>query len=174
MARQIVVAAYSGDAGATRIEAAAAFVRELSKLCGDAALLLGGYRGLMRVVADEALRRGLRVVFVIPREYEGDEFPERSIVVRTGLGPRERSSVLVRSGEALAVLGGGVGTLFEVLLACSYGIPVLQLVMSNGRLLTDRFAECISDGVVDERLGCRVRYVFSGEELARKLCSGQG
>jgi uncharacterized protein (TIGR00725 family) len=171
LALQIVVAAYSGEPPSSLAGEARGFVERLAALCPSSVLFLGGYRGLMRVVAEEALRRGLRVVFVIPEAYEGDRFPQEAVVVRTGLGVRERSSVLVRSGDALAVLGGGLGTLFEVLLACSYGIPVYYLRGAGTRgLLTERFAGCIPDGVVDERVGCRVSYVSSGPRLAEELC----
>ena len=167
---QVAVAAYSGEPGGRRAAEARRFVGELARLCGDAVLFLGGYRGLMRVVVDEALRRGLGVVLVIPREYEGEEFPDGVVVVRTGLGFRERSSMLVRSGDVLASLGGGIGTFFEDLLACSVGVPVVELRLGEEGLLTERLAGCMPGGLVDERLGCRITYVSSGEELAREAC----
>ena len=169
---QVVVAAYSGEPSPRMVEEARGFVEELASLCPNAVLFLGGVRGLMGVVAEEALRRGLRVVLVIPREYEGDVFPKGAIVVRTGLGPRERSSVLVRSGDVVAVLGGGIGTVFEVMLACSYGIPVYMVVLGEG-LLSDKLARCLPEGVVDPRLGCRIAYLSSGRGLARRHCRGE-
>ncbi len=174
---QVAVAAYSGAPSARRAREARRFVETLAGLCSGAVLFLGGYRGLMRVVVDEALRHGLRVVLVIPREYEGEEFPGDVVVVRTGLGFRERSSILVRSGDVLASLGGGVGTFFEDLLACSIGVPVVELRLGEDGLLTERASGCMPGGVVDERLGCRITYVSSGEELARESCrlaSGSG
>jgi len=169
---QLAVAAYSGEPPRGLAAEAEAFVGELARLCPRATLFLGGYRGLMRVVADAALQRGLRVVMVIPKVYEGDVFPGDAIVVRTGLDVRERSSILVRSGEALAVLGGGIGTLFEALIACSYGIPVHQLVAEEA-LLTSRLARCFPEGVLDPRVGCRIAYHRSGRELAQAVC-GRG
>jgi len=144
-------------------------VAALAARCPDAVVLLGGYRGLMRVVADEALRRGLRVVFIIPPRYEDDVYPEGSIVIRTGLDVRERSSILVRSGDALVVLGGGVGTLFEAFIACSYGVPVYYLSL-GGDFVTDRFASCFSDGSIDARAGCYFRYFHDPQKLAHALC----
>jgi len=172
---QVAVAAYSGEPTASLAEAARSFVSELAESCREAVLILGGYRGLMRVVADAAIAHGLRVVFVVPPAYEGDSYPRGSVVIRTGLGPRERSSVLVRSGDVVAVLGGGVGTLFEALLACSYGIPVYYLRMAGEEsLLTERFAGCLPDGVVDARLGCRLRYFPEPHLMARALCREAG
>jgi uncharacterized protein (TIGR00725 family) len=124
----------------------------------------------MRVVADEAVRLGANVVFVIPPEYEKYSFPEGTVVVRTGLGVRERSSILVRSGDALVVLGGGVGTFFEALIACSYGIPVYYLVSPGGSLPTDRVAGCFPDGVFDSRAGCRFFYYTDPALMASELC----
>ncbi len=169
---QLAVAAYSGEPSPRLSAEAEDFVAGVASLCPGATLILGGYRGLMRVVADAALRQGLRVVMVIPKAYEGDSFPKEVIVVRTGMDVRERSSILVRSGEALAVLGGGIGTLFEALIACSYGIPVHQLVVEEA-LLTSRLARCFPEGVLDPRVGCRIAYHRSGRELARAIC-GRG
>ncbi len=168
---QVAVAAYSGEPSERLVREARSFIQELARRCKGASVLLGGYRGLMRVVADEALRMRLRVVMVIPRVYEGERFPDEAIIVRTGLDVRERSSILVRSGDVLAVLGGGIGTLFEVLIACSYGIPVYQLVTGAG-LLTDRMASCFPSGVLDERIGCRIGFQESGRGLAEAVCRG--
>ncbi|MET1128694.1 MAG: LOG family protein [Thermoproteota archaeon] len=168
---QVAVAAYSGDLGQPYRREAQRFVERVAELCGrDTVMFLGGYRGLMRVVADEALKAGLQVVFVIPVDYEADSYPAGSVVVRTGLGPRERSAVLVRSGDVVVALGGGLGTLFEVFLAVSYGKRILMLRGFGAP--SDKFADCYSDGVVDERFAARVEYYESGETLAEALCGG--
>ncbi len=167
---QIAVAAYSGEPELSRVRETREFVKEVSRLCPGAVLVLGGYRGLMRLVADEARARGLGLVFVIPSVYEDDEFPDGSVVVRTGMGVRERSTILVRSGSVLASLGGGIGTLYEELIACSLGIPVFRLVMGGEELLTERLTRCMPDGVLDSRLSCRIAYVTRGRELAQSVC----
>ncbi|KSW11338.1 hypothetical protein CF15_00245 [Pyrodictium occultum] len=172
MGRQVVVAAYSGEPPAGLVEAARRLVEGLAGCEPRPAVLLGGYRGLMKVVADSAVEAGLQLAFVIPGEYEEDPYPRGSLVVRTGLGPRERSSVLVRSGDALVVLGGGVGTLAEVLLACSYGVPVFYL--RGYGLPSDRFAECFAEGSIDPRVGRCIEYFDSVEELLEALCRRLG
>lgn len=172
---QIGVAAFGGPATPRHESLARGFVNMLSSCCGDAVLVLGGYHGLMRVVVDEAVKAGLGVVLVIPRDYEHESFPRRVVVVRTGMGRRERSSVLVRSSDVLVSLGGGIGTLTEVLLAYSYGILVIQVTnVSSGGLLTDRFADCFADGVLDRRVGGSIIYVRSGPEAAVRACKALG
>ena len=172
---QVGVAAFGGHAPSSRVGFAREFVYALSECCSDAVLVLGGYRGLMKVVVDEAVKRGLRVVLVIPRDYEADKFPGQVAVVRTGMGRRERSSVLVRSSDVLVSLGGGIGTLTEVLLAYSYGIPVVQIVDDSVEgFLTDRFAKCFADRVLDERVGGSIIYVRRGVEAAVRACEAVG
>ncbi|HIQ23721.1 MAG TPA: LOG family protein [Pyrodictium delaneyi] len=168
MPLQVVVAAYSGNAPEKLRQQAHRLVQGLRACRPGSVVLLGGYRGLMREVADAARDAGLPMVFVIPRGYEGDAYPEGSIVIRTGLDTRERSSILVRSGDVVVVLGGAIGTLFEVLIACSYKIPVFFLKGSG--LQTDRFANCFKDGVVDDRIGRCIEYFDSVEELLKRLC----
>ncbi|ALL00158.1 hypothetical protein Pyrde_0108 [Pyrodictium delaneyi] len=168
MALQVVVAAYSGSVSEKQREHARQLIAGIKACQPDSVILLGGYRGLMREVADVAREAGLPVVFVIPRGYEEDMYPEGSIVIRTGLDTRERSSILVRSGDVLVVLGGAIGTLFEAFIACSYGIPVLFL--RDTGLPSDRFAECYSDGVLDERIGRCIEYFNSIDELIERLC----
>lgn len=172
---QIGVAAFGSHAPPKRVDLAREFVRVLSECCSDAVLVLGGYRGLMKVVVDEAVERGLGVMLVIPRDYEADEFPARVVVVRTGMGKRERSGVLVRSSDVLVSLGGGIGTLTEVLMAYSYGIPVVQVVnYSMEDFLTDRFARCFAKGVLDRRVGGSIIYVGRGVEAAVRACEAVG
>ncbi len=167
----IAVAAYSGRPSDSMVRGVRDFMDTLKGCVRDAVILLGGYYGLMRVVADEAKRTGFRLVFVVPYDREDQPYPSDSIVIRTGLGDRERSSILVRSGDVLVSFGGGVGTFLEVLIAYSYGIPVYQLV-NNEDILTDRVSTCIPDGVLDERIGSRVYYAKTGKELAEKVCNG--
>ena len=168
MPLQVVVAAYSGSVPEELRRQARRLVAGLKACQPNSVILLGGYRGLMREVADAAREAGLATVFVIPRGYEDDVYPEGSIVVRTGLDTRERSSILVRCGDVLVVLGGAIGTLFEVFIACSYGIPVLFLRGTG--LPSDIFAECFDRGVIDERIGRCIEYFDSVDQLIERLC----
>ncbi|ABM80316.1 hypothetical protein [Hyperthermus butylicus] len=171
MTVQVGFAAYSGEPKPVHIEAVNDIMEGLFSECepDTVTILLGGYRGLMRLIADAAMKHGVgRLVFIIPPEYEAMSYPEGSVVIRTGLGVRERSSILVRSSDVLVVVGGGIGTLFEVMLACSYGIPVLMLRGTG--LESDRFANCYSDGILDSRLGRCIDYYNDPKLLGAEAC----
>ncbi len=142
-------------------ETAGRFVRALPD---DATLFLGGYWGLMRDVAEAARAEGIRVVFILPRD-PPVEVPDVGgfIPVDTGLDYQARSHVLVRSSDALAVLGGEIGTILEALLAYSYGRPVV--ILRRTGMSTDGLEGAFPLGF-DRRRLAPVRYVDSPEELA--------
>jgi uncharacterized protein (TIGR00725 family) len=168
VAPQIGVAVYSGDLDSKLRLEVSLFTETLSKTCPDAVLVVGGYRGGMRVVVDEALKKGLKVVMVLPRDYEGDPAPSQAIAVRTGMDVRGRSVVLVRSSDVLVVMGGGSGTLMEAITAYSIGVPVVYLVDTG--YPTDALAAAYPRGEIDPRIGRLVYYVTSGREAAEKAC----
>lgn len=161
--RLIGVAVYSGETPWLR-GCVKEFVEGLAEARGRVGVVLGGYRGGMRLVADECISRGIPVVMVIPREYEDYEYPEEAIVVRTGMDVRGRSVVLVRSSDVLVALGGGAGTLMELVTAYSIGRSVVMVTCSG--LPTDKFRDAYPDGVVDPRMGMAIRYVDSCREAA--------
>ncbi len=141
---RIAVSAYSGDPPAGLIDAARRFVGLLAEKCGDPQLFVGGYRGLMRIVVDEALRKGLRTAVIIPLEYEEDDFPQDLIVVSTGMSFKGRNVVLVRSGDMLAAMGGGAGSLMEIFAA--YGMARRIHLLVGWGLPTDALREAYPDG----------------------------
>jgi len=154
--RQIGVAVYSGCTG--WLEACVdEFVDSLRGAADRIVVLLGGYRGGMRLVADRCIKAGIRTVMVIPSIYEDMGFPEESIVIRTGMGVRGRSVVLARSSDVMVALGGGAGTLMEIVTAYSLNRPVI-IVRGSG-LPTDKLASAYPDGVVDDRIEARMIYV---------------
>ncbi len=168
---QVCFAAYSSDAPwlGERIEA---LIDELVGTCSARAVglvgFLGGYRGLMRRVADALLSRGVNVVLVLPRDYEGIDEPEEAIVVRTGMDSKGRSAVLVRSCDVLIVVGGASGTMLEALAAYGIGVPVVYL--TGTRLPSDKLRNAYPDGVLDERIGRGVWYTEDPREAARLAC----
>lgn len=91
-------------------------------------VILGGYWGLMKDVAEEAAERGLTVVFVLP-EWERQTPPPRRefIQIRTGMEFRARSVPLTKSSDVLVVLGGESGTIIEAYMAYAMGKPVVIL-----------------------------------------------
>ncbi len=169
MAPQIGVAVYSGDPGSRVERIVSEFLETVRGQCPDAVIIVGGYRGGMRLVVDGALERGLRVLLVLPREYEGDPVPHGVLVVRTGMDVRGRSVILVRSSDVLVVVGGASGTLMEAVTAYGLGVPVVYVVSTG--LPTDSFAAAYPDGVLDPRIGRLIYYVGSGREAGEKACS---
>lgn len=123
-------AAHSEDVSSELAAKATRIIEGLSE-CYNAdslAIVVGGYWGLMRKVVDAALELGLRVIIMPPLEREDVEFPERAIVIRTGASYRLRSIFLVRTSDALVVLGGGAGCLQELVTAYTEGRPSFVLV----------------------------------------------
>ena len=104
---RIAVSAYSGIPPEELVSETRRFLEELAERCWPYRLYVGGYRGLMKTVVDEALKLGVTVTAIIPVEYEEDEYPEEVVTVHTGMSFKGRNVILVRSGELLAALGGG-------------------------------------------------------------------
>ena len=165
---QIGVAAYSGHPSPRLLERCRVFVDALVEACkDDLVLILGGYWGLMRCVVDQALAKGVQVVLLPPMDREEIDYPRGAIVVRTGSGPRLRSVYLVRSSDVLVALGGGAGTLQEIITAYTEAKPVY--VLGDTGLATDKFRESVSP-YADERKTAPITYVDDEKELARRAC----
>ena len=138
---------------------------KLSELCGKrVALLLGGYWGSMRIVVDEALRRGMHVVILPPLEREHVEYPEQALVLRMGVSYRVRSVFLVRSCDVLVALGGGSGTMQEVFTAYCEAKPVL--ILRTG-LDSDKLEKL--GPYLDSRALTKVELLDDPEELAKRV-----
>ncbi|MGC8983201.1 MAG: LOG family protein [Desulfurococcaceae archaeon] len=162
----IGIAAHSEEPNEAISEKARIFLEELSRHCSEARLVLGGYWGLMKLVADEALRRGFTVVIVPPVEMEDVEYPEKAIVIKTGSSFRVRSVFLVRTSDVLVVLGGGAGCIQELVTAYTERKPVL-LLTSTG-YPTD-FVEAWP-AYLDNRMLAPIIKVRDPRELARRAC----
>jgi hypothetical protein len=113
------------------------------------------------------MERGIEVVFVLPadppvrpplRQAGGRDHRHRD-------GLRGRSVILVRSSDALAALGGESGTMVEVLLAYSMGIPAV--VLRSG-LPSDSLERIAEGGRLDSRAGPGIAFADSPEELAAR------
>jgi len=157
----IGVAAHSSGSDPER---ARRFVSSLPK---DVRILLGGYWGLMKDVADAARERSIQVIFFLPQN-PPDKVPphENFIRVDTGLDYKGRSVILVRSSDVLAVLGGEIGTIIEAFMAYSYGKPVF--ILRGTGMTTDKLERAFSDAF-DSRRSAFVSYADTPEELADRI-----
>lgn len=103
--------------------------REIGRLLAErgAAVICGGYTGVMAAVAAGARSAGGTVVGILSRADREYANPDLSIVIPTGIG-EARNSIIVNSGDAVIVIGGSWGTLSELALAMRRGrAPVVQL-----------------------------------------------
>jgi uncharacterized protein (TIGR00725 family) len=140
--------------------------RFIKKLPDNVRIILGGYWGLMRDVADIAAERGIQVVFILP--INPKEIPPRNkffIPIDTGLDFKARSTILVRTSDILVTLGGEIGTIIELFMAYSYGKPVI--ILKNTGMTTDKLEKAFNIGF-DNRLTAPILYVNTPEELAEK------
>ncbi|MCC6031291.1 MAG: LOG family protein [Pyrobaculum sp.] len=167
--RQIAVAVHSGHVPGLG-EKARLFVEALAKRCPDAVLLVGGYWGHMVDVVDAALERGLRVVLFLPLEREEVKTPPGAVVVKTGCEFRCRSVLMIRSADVVAVLGGGVGTTIEALMAYAMGKPFF--VLANVGAASDRLQTAYPE-YFDERKAVKAVYEEDPVRLAELVCAAE-
>jgi uncharacterized protein (TIGR00725 family) len=116
-----------GPRDCTEAERRAAYeVGRLLAGCG-AAVLCGGYTGVMAAVTEGARSAGGLVVGILSRADREGAAPGLTVAVATGIG-EARNAVIVNSADAVIVIGGSWGTLSELALAMRRGtVPVVQL-----------------------------------------------
>ncbi|GAB6943845.1 SLOG cluster 4 domain-containing protein [Vulcanisaeta sp. JCM 14467] len=164
---QIAIAAHSSPVDPRTEAMAREFLRELHSQCPTATLLLGGYWGFMKTIVDEALNLGFRIAVILPIERYDVELPSGVTRIDSGCEFRCRSVIMVRSSDALVALGGGAGTIIEVLLAYAMGKPAYVLVGTN--LSSDSLPKAFPE-YVDDRRVIRIRYFDDPVKLAREVC----
>jgi uncharacterized protein (TIGR00725 family) len=120
------IAAYSGVPTDKLRENADCLVNIVSPLKDKIYLVLGGYWGLMKYVADKALENGLKIIFTLPSD-PPIEPPNNgnTVIIRSDLGFVARSTLLARTRDILVALGGGIGSIIEIAMAYDYGKPVI-------------------------------------------------
>lgn len=168
---QIAVAAHSGNPNTFAINESVAFIKNIKINCTKPVLILGGYWGLMKVVVDEAVKNSISVFLMLPVENENVSVPSEVIKIKTGMEYRARSVPLVRSADALVALGGGAGTIIEVMMAYSMGKPVY--VLHNSGLSSDKLRLAFPE-YIDDRKNSKIFYCKSGKEMAEAVCSSAG
>jgi len=167
----IAIACQSSEPDPSMVVKILEFVNALASECREKpVILLGGYWGCMRYVADQALKLGFTVVIMPPIEAEDREFPDRAIVLRTGLSYRLRSVAMVRSSDAVVVLGGASGTLQEAMTAYCEAKP-LYVLRGTGQA-SDKLE--VFSPFVDERRIVEVKLFDEPRALAEALCRDMG
>ncbi len=141
-------------------------IRLLKNCCPNAIIMTGGYWGIMKTVVDEAIRIGLITVIFPPVEKEVCH--NSSICIKSGLSYKNRSIPLVRSSNVLVVVGGGAGTLLELVTAYAIGVPVL--VLANTGFTTDNVENCFGE-YLDHRKTVKIHYYRQPKNLVQALCS---
>lgn len=101
---------------------------EVGRLLAEAgaAVVCGGYGGVMEAVARGAREKGGLVVGLLSGATEDGANPHLSVALPTGMGEM-RNALIVRAAESVIAIGGGYGTLSEIALALRLGRPVIGL-----------------------------------------------
>jgi uncharacterized protein (TIGR00725 family) len=118
--------AVCGPADCSDEEAAQA--REVGRLLAaeGAAVICGGYGGVMAAVAEGSRESGGVVIGILSGRDRTDACPDLSVAIPTGMG-EARNALIVRAADAVIVIGGSWGTLSELALAQRGGTPVITL-----------------------------------------------
>lgn len=122
--------------------------REIGRLLAErgAAVLCGGYSGVMGAVAEGAASAGGLVVGILSARDRTSANPNLTIAIPTGLA-EARNAIIAIAGDAVIVVGGSWGTLSELALAMRNGKKVVQV---GGWRLTDATGSPIQ-GIVNAR-----------------------
>jgi uncharacterized protein (TIGR00725 family) len=140
--------------------------RFVNSLPLNSRIILGGYWGMMREVAEAALERGIRTVFIVPDNPKAYPPKRREyVVIESGMDFRGRSVIICRSADVLVSLGGESGTIIEIFMAYAMGKPVV--VLENTGMSSDKLKLAYPE-YLDARRVVKVRYVATPEEAARE------
>ncbi len=124
---------------------------------------LGGYKGLMEKIVDYLLSLGEKVVLILPLEYELEHLPSQTIRIKTGMTFPNRNVIMVRSGDFLLALGGGAGSLMEVIAGIEMGKKVFLMVDTG--LPTDILANIVDSPIIDSRKRGELYFFDSPRDL---------
>lgn len=127
-----------------------------------AALVTGGTDGVMEHAAAGARAAGGLTVGFLPESDLSRANPHLDLAFPTGLGSL-RNALVVRSCDALVVVGGGAGTLNEITLAYDAAVPTVVLTGTGG--WADRLRGALLDGAfLDERRVLPVTFAAAPSE----------
>lgn len=160
--RRIAIAVCGSGAGAG--PATLALAEEVGRAIVESgcALVCGGMGGVMEAAcrgARDARARGADglAVGILPVDGLDGGNQLCDLVIPTGMGVA-RNILVVRSADAVVLVGGGAGTLSEAAYAWQLGKPLVALLGSGG------WADRLAGTHVDERRTDRVAAARSAEE----------
>ncbi|WP_308198829.1 TIGR00725 family protein [Rhodococcus sp. F64268] len=91
-----------------------------------AVVVTGGLGGVMAAASRGAIEAGGTTLGLLPDDDRVVGNPYLTVAIPTGLGEM-RNALLVRSSDALVVVGGSWGTMSEIALAVRTGVPVVSI-----------------------------------------------
>lgn len=126
-------------------------------------LITGGGPGVMEAACRGAKRaNGITIGFLATRDVAAEANEYLDIAIPTGMGYDVRSSLAVRSSDAVILIGGGNGTLGEASIAYLEHKPLIVVTGTGG--WADRLADTLYDGkYFDERRNIEVLFTSSLE-----------
>lgn len=124
-----------------------AFASKLLRWKDEVILVTGGRGGVMAEASRVYSAGGGLVVGILPWEDEGN--PYNTVRVKTGMNYPARSVIMLNMSHSLAVLGGGIGTMVESLLAYDLGIP--QVILIGTGMSSDSLVNLLEEGSYDYR-----------------------
>jgi hypothetical protein len=143
---RIGVIGYSGDIKSDKILRLKDISYELGKEIARRghSLISGGRDGIMHYVSKGCAENGGLSVGVLPYENtnEGNEF--LTLPITTGLSMDMRSNIMINSSDAVIMLGGEIGTLYELILAYIHK-KIVAIISSTGGW-ADRIQSVLYDG----------------------------
>jgi len=124
MKKRIIAVIGGGQASAREAKLAEEVGRELAR--NDVILVCGGLGGVMEAACRGAQSEDGVTVGILPGENRRAANPSVQIPIVTGMG-YARNVAVVKSAQAVIVIGGSFGTLSEIGHALQSGIPVVGL-----------------------------------------------
>ncbi len=160
----VAIAAVSEEPNQVLLKNTDSFLEGLREHADRIVIVLGGYWGLMKYIADKAIELGFNVMFVLP-DNPPLEPPnnDKTIIVRTDLGFPTRSTVMCKTGDVLVAMGGRIGSITEIMLAYDFRKPVV--VVRSG-YDTDKIPACFGE-YIDARKKAKIMLADNGLEAAR-------
>ncbi len=161
--KQVLVVGYGKD-HCTDVAYQAAYQVGLELAKCDVILITGGLGGVMEAASRGAREGGGFVIGIIPQDDKAMSNAYCDAVVATGIG-FARDFVTAYSADAIIVVGGGAGTLIELLAAYQNKTPIVAVKGTGG--VADRFA----DSYLDDRQIERVLYEDSAQAAVKRAIS---